>query len=628
MERWHFDLLSHPLPELSAMRKSPTKSAILLSLVYLSVAGVWAFLVHVSLNDLMISPRSYFRYDLPIDIVLACLTALLLFLLSRHEFTVREQANEALQKSHDELELRVQQRTYTLNTERTKLLRIMDTMPDGICIINQDFDVEYVNPAMEKQWGPVQGRKCHAYFDDQDEPCQRCPVSEGLRGQTTRREWFFEKACKTYDLVSTPMEGLDGTTRILEVFHDITERRAVEREQLRLLAQLQEAQTELEARARELAALLDISNDLNATLLSRPLLELILDHLKTMIAYTGATIVTSQDDRIVVVAYRGLLPREEIVGTWTSLEQVPGFLEVLRCREPVIIDDLQSEAPLSLQIAETAGQEVLPSLGTSRAWLGVPLMTKDRVIGLLRLDHLTPGYFTPRHAQLALAIANHAAIALENARLYEEAGKVATMEEQQRLALELHDSVSQALYGIALGTHAAREQLDCAPDKLQGTLDYILALSETAVAQVRALVYELRPDSIEQEQLVTALSRLAGTFAARDGIAVRLDLGEEPYLSLAAKEAFYRVAQEALRNVIKHANAKTIELRLCADDEWIILEVQDDGIGFDPTGRFPGHLGLQSMRERVARLGGELEIESCPSQGTRLRARVPHTAPN
>ena len=210
------------------MRKSPTKSAILLALVYLGIAGAWALLVHVGLDHLMINVESYFRYDLPIDIVLACLTALLLFLLSRYEFTVREQANEALQKSHDELELRVQQRTKALNAERNKLLRIMDTMPDGICIINQDFDLEYANPAMEKQWGPAKGRKCHAYFNGQDEPCQWCAVSEILTGQNVRREWFFEKAQKTYDLVGTRMEGLEGASLILEVFHDITERRAAE----------------------------------------------------------------------------------------------------------------------------------------------------------------------------------------------------------------------------------------------------------------------------------------------------------------------------------------------------------------------------------------------------------------
>ena len=109
-----------------------------------------------------------------------------------------------------------------------KLLQIMDTMPDGICIINQDFDLEYANPAMEKQRGPAKGRKCHAYFGDQDEPCQWCAVSEILTGQTVRREWFFEKAQKTYDLVGTRMEGLDGASLILEVFHDITERRAAE----------------------------------------------------------------------------------------------------------------------------------------------------------------------------------------------------------------------------------------------------------------------------------------------------------------------------------------------------------------------------------------------------------------
>jgi signal transduction histidine kinase len=260
-----------------------------------------------------------------------------------------------------------------------------------------------------------------------------------------------------------------------------------------------------------------------------------------------------------------------------------------------------------------------------RAWLGVPLLTQDRPIGLLVIASSTPGYYTAAHRRVVAAVAAQAAVAIENARLYERAGALAALEERQRLARELHDSVSQALYGIALGTKTARTLLDRDPTRLAGPLDYILQLAEAGLTEMRALIFELRPESLATEGLVAALGKQTAALSARHGLAVEADLGTEPDLPLETKEALYRIAQEALHNVAKHARARNAEVRLHLNDNACVLEICDDGVGFDAGGSFPGHLGLRSMHERAARLGGTLAIESAPGTGTRLTARVPHS---
>jgi signal transduction histidine kinase len=197
------------------------------------------------------------------------------------------------------------------------------------------------------------------------------------------------------------------------------------------------------------------------------------------------------------------------------------------------------------------------------------------------------------------------------------------VEERQRLARELHDSVSQALYGISLGVHTARMQLDRNPKELAESLDYVLELAEAALIEMRALIFELRPESLETEGLVTALTKQAAALQARQGMIVELDLGEEPELPLKVKQDLYRIAQEALHNTVKHARASKVVLRLDNSNNVVILEVRDDGRGFDATTSFPGHLGLHSMRERVTNLGGTFEIESAEGQGTTICIRIP-----
>jgi signal transduction histidine kinase len=187
----------------------------------------------------------------------------------------------------------------------------------------------------------------------------------------------------------------------------------------------------------------------------------------------------------------------------------------------------------------------------------------------------------------------------------------------------LHDSVSQALYSIALGLHTARIQLDRDTGELPGSLDYLLSLAEAALDEMRALIFELRPAALESEGLVSALSKQGAALQARHGMTVQTELCEEPDLPLTVKQALYRIAQEAMHNTVKHARAKKVELRLRQTAKAVILEVRDDGVGFDPLGSFPGHLGLHSMQERLSSLSGMLQIESAPGQGTSILAQVP-----
>jgi signal transduction histidine kinase len=194
--------------------------------------------------------------------------------------------------------------------------------------------------------------------------------------------------------------------------------------------------------------------------------------------------------------------------------------------------------------------------------------------------------------------------------------KVAALEERQRLARELHDSVSQALYGIALGARTAQTQLERDPAKLAEPLDYILSLAEAGLSEMRALIFELRPESLQNEGLVAALTKQSDALRARYKLEVVTHFDAEPDISLEAKEALYRIAQEAMHNVAKHAHATRVELTLQDKDGKLTLEIRDNGKGFDATREFPGHLGMKSMPERAAQIGGEFHVQSQPGDGT------------
>jgi signal transduction histidine kinase len=197
------------------------------------------------------------------------------------------------------------------------------------------------------------------------------------------------------------------------------------------------------------------------------------------------------------------------------------------------------------------------------------------------------------------------------------------MEERQRLSRELHDSVSQVLYGISLGAHTALTRLDSDRAQVIEALDYVVSLAQAGLMEMRALIFELRPESLEMEGLVVGLGKQAAALRARYDVEVELDLCDEPGVPFAIKEALYRITQEALQNAVKHARPDRLDVRLICGADTIRLEICDNGIGFDPMAAYPGHLGLRSMRERATSVGGVLEITSVPQCGTQIYASIP-----
>ena len=289
-----------------------------------------------------------------------------------------------------------------------------------------------------------------------------------------------------------------------------------------------------------------------------------------------------------------------------------------------------SRAPIVHQHVHPAGRRsrtALPGADHQATALAcVPLMSRGVVLGVLCC--LCPAGSYPGRRELAYLsmVAGKAAMSVDSSHLVASAQEKAAQEERQRLARELHDSVSQALYGIALGARTARESIgkDSADaERIDQPLAYVLQLAEAGLADMRALIFELRPQALAEEGLVAALGKQLAAFRVRHGVQTRAVLGNEPAGAFKVKQTLYRIAQEALQNAAKHAEAKNVLVRLDASPTALTLEVADDGVGFDPGASYPGHLGLRSMRERVSELGGTLEIHSAPGEGTRIVARAP-----
>ncbi|MBV9280006.1 MAG: PAS domain S-box protein, partial [Chloroflexi bacterium] len=361
-----------------------------------------------------------------------------------------------------------------------------------------------------------------------------------------------------------------------------------------------------EQRTRELAALLDVSRDVTSTLELQPLLGLILDQLKLVAPYSGAAVFELQEDDLVVLVRRAPGPDPSAGPRRYSRADAGWLWGLVQGGTPFVIGDVRGDTELAHAYQRSVGHHLETTFAYERSVLCAPMMTRERVIGVLTLSSNESGYFTSHHADLAMAIAQQAAIAIENARLYLKAQDVAVLEERQRLSRELHDSVSQALYGIVLGAQTARTLAERDPGQVIAPLDYVVSLAQTGLAEMRALIFELRPETLEQEGLAVALQKQADAISTRHPIRVTAMQCAEPDLPLLAKEALYRVAQEALHNVVKHARATGVRLSLESGEGERVLEVRDNGQGFEAAGAYPGHLGLRSMRERAERVVGAL----------------------
>jgi PAS domain S-box-containing protein len=207
--------------------------------------------------------------------------------------------------------------------------------------------------------------------------------------------------------------------------------------------------------------------------------------------------------------------------------------------------------------------------------------------------------------------------------LQEQAAELAASRERGRLAQELHDSVTQALFTMTITAGAARMLIERGRPGVEGKLDEISALGREALAEMRSLILELRPGSLADDGFVRALQNHLGDVERRTGLAIRLDLGADlAGLPPPVEDALYRITQEAVHNAVKHARASEVRVGVRRTSGCVRLEIRDDGAGFDPRARQAG-LGLQGMAGRAARLGGSVKVESAPGQGTLVTAVIP-----
>jgi signal transduction histidine kinase len=254
------------------------------------------------------------------------------------------------------------------------------------------------------------------------------------------------------------------------------------------------------------------------------------------------------------------------------------------------------------------------------AFLGVPVKNGDDVLGIIFVANKRSGSFTARDEELLTLFAAHAAIALTNARLYERSRELSVLEERARLARELHDAVSQRLFSIRAHARAAQVLVAKDPARAAAEMAAIAELGAQAHGELRAAIDGLAPP--ELDGLAESLRRYALLAGRAHGITVSLTATDIPELDPRVQTAAFRVAQEALHNALRHSGASEISVRLSRTRRRVILEVADDGTGFDP-GLASSGLGLASMRERAAAVGGVLRVSSAPGAGTRVRLAVP-----
>ena len=301
-----------------------------------------------------------------------------------------------------------------------------------------------------------------------------------------------------------------------------------------------------------------------------------------------------------------------------------GLLKVIiHEQRPLRFDSLPEEKHgLGIEILPTGSPKV------NQGWLGVPMLYGDKVLGAIVVGSYQRGVFDEGHEQTLTSIANQAAVALENARLYKQAQQLAVIEERQRLARELHDAVTQTLFSASLIAEALPELWESDQDEGRQLLRELRQLSRGALAEMRTLLLELRPSALAEASLEDLLRQLGEAATGRTGAPVQASVEGHCELPPNVHVTLYRIAQEAMNNIVKHARACHIDVRLSRtltgtgkNGEPQIraaLEVGDDGCGFDPGSIPSDRLGLGIIRERAEAIGAKLTIETQPGHGTKI----------
>ena len=376
---------------------------------------------------------------------------------------------------------------------------------------------------------------------------------------------------------------------------------------------------QIEARMREQATLLGISHTLASTLELQP--GLILDQLHEIIEYDHAGLFKLEDSTLVTLAMRGAHALEQSDPIRIRMQGPETLTTLYNGHQPLRIADVWSDNPQAQFLRSLLEDGAAVLLAGMRSWMWVPLAVKNRIIGGVSVAHGKRSYFTPLHADLALSVANQAAITMLNAELSEHAQALAVLEERQRLARNLHDAVNQSLFSAGLIAEVLPRLWERDQDLARQSLEDLRRLTHGAMAEMRALLAELRPSTLTDSDLGDLLRLLGNAFTGRTNIPSNVTVVGQGALPSEVQVAIYRICQEALNNVAKHAGATLLEIDLKHAGNAIELSIHDNGRGFDLDRTASGHYGLGMMQERAGTVGAHIEITSQPGKGTDLTIR-------
>jgi two-component system nitrate/nitrite sensor histidine kinase NarX len=300
---------------------------------------------------------------------------------------------------------------------------------------------------------------------------------------------------------------------------------------------------------------------------------------------------------------------------------------VFNGRKPVRIADVWADNPQAQVLRSLLVGEASGLLRGMHSWMWVPLAVKSRTLGGLSVAFEKRSHFTSHHADLALSVANQAAITMINAELYGHAQALAVLEERQRLARNLHDAVNQSLFSAGLIAEVLPRLWDRDREEARRSLEDLRRLTRGAMAEMRSLLAELRPSTLTDADLGDLVRLLGNAFTGRTNIPVGLTLEGQGALPAEVQVAFYRVCQEALNNAAKHARAGAVDIHLKNANVAVELTIGDDGQGFYPEQTASGHYGLSMMHERAEAVGAILSVTSQPGHGTEITMRWTRTRP-
>ena len=400
----------------------------------------------------------------------------------------------------------------------------------------------------------------------------------------------------------------------------------------------------VKTRTHEQAALLRISHTLASTPELQP--DLILGQFRAIIEYTHAGIFRLNDSTLSSLAVRGPRHLEQTAPFQVHLEIGETLPSWFSGRRPIRIADIRSVDPAATSLRSLLNGDAAILLEGVRAWMWVPLVVKDRVLGGLGVAHVRRNYFTAHHAALALSMANQVAMAMVNAELYEHARELAALQERQRLARNLHDAVNQSLFSAGLIAEVLPRLWEREPEEARQSLEDLRRLTRGALAEMRGLLAELRPSVLTDSSLGDLLRQLANAFTGRTNVPARVTITGEHVLSERLQVALYRICQEALSNIAKHAGASRVEIYLRYETgapppssqpaqagppqasvvRSVEMRIHDDGRGYDTSQpAVSGHYGLDMMHERAVAVGARLTFSSQPGRGTELLMRWQET---